>query len=182
MRRFIIAVALLGAAVAARAAPPAPPPLDVEQDGVLRVPDHQLAGAALGDSKIRGCAVAYGGISDMNTFLSAAIPGDDDRSATGRYLRQFTGSRSGQDPAMTAISPARLAARADAPVLLIHGADDSVVSIVESQEMERALRAAGKPVEFVVMKGEDHWLSRDATRKAMLAASVDFVEKYNPPQ
>jgi dipeptidyl aminopeptidase/acylaminoacyl peptidase len=36
-------------------------------------------------------------------------------------------------------------------------------------------------VAFVEIKGEDHWLSRDASRKAVLAASMDFVEKNDPP-
>jgi dipeptidyl aminopeptidase/acylaminoacyl peptidase len=47
--------------------------------------------------------------------------------------------------------------------------------------MQRALMAAGKPVEFVVLPKEDHFLSRDETRLQMLKASVGFVEKYNPP-
>jgi dipeptidyl aminopeptidase/acylaminoacyl peptidase len=47
--------------------------------------------------------------------------------------------------------------------------------------MAAALRAAGKPVEMVELRGEDHWLSRGATRLQMLQATVAFVEKYNPP-
>ncbi len=58
---------------------------------------------------------------------------------------------------------------------------DSVVDIAQSQAMAKALQKAGKPVQFVVLDGEDHWLSGEATRTAMLKAMVDFVEKYNPP-
>jgi dipeptidyl aminopeptidase/acylaminoacyl peptidase len=47
--------------------------------------------------------------------------------------------------------------------------------------MADALKKAGKPVEVQVMPGEDHWLSRGATRTAMLQAAVAFVEKHNPP-
>jgi dienelactone hydrolase len=127
------------------------------------------------------CAVSYGGVSDVNALLNKDIPNDDDRSAEGRTLREVTGSKSNGDPAMAAISPARLAARADAPILLMYGTDDSVVAPSQSEEMARSLRAVGKPVELVAFKSEDHWLSRDATRKAVLAASVAFVEKYDPP-
>jgi dipeptidyl aminopeptidase/acylaminoacyl peptidase len=35
-------------------------------------------------------------------------------------------------------------------------------------------------VEFITMPGEDHWLSREVTRQAMLTAAVAFVEKHNP--
>jgi dipeptidyl aminopeptidase/acylaminoacyl peptidase len=47
--------------------------------------------------------------------------------------------------------------------------------------MADALRAAGKPVELVELAGEDHWLSNGATRLQMLQATVDFLEKNNPP-
>ena len=70
--------------------------------------------------------------------------------------------------------------RADAPILLIHGKDDTVVPFSQSQAMAAALKAAGKPVELVVMPNEDHWLSREQTRIGMLTAAVAFVEKYNP--
>ena len=46
--------------------------------------------------------------------------------------------------------------------------------------MQRALTSAGKPVEYVELSGEDHWLSRSETRLAMLQAVVTFVEKHNP--
>ncbi|HWD67543.1 MAG TPA: hypothetical protein VG227_06230, partial [Caulobacteraceae bacterium] len=38
----------------------------------------------------------------------------------------------------------------------------------------------GKPYEFVTLAGEDHWLSRGATRIQMLKALVDFLQKNNP--
>jgi dipeptidyl aminopeptidase/acylaminoacyl peptidase len=44
------------------------------------------------------------------------------------------------------------------------------------------LRRAGKPYEFVALPNEDHFLSREITRTAMLKAAVSFVEKYNPPE
>jgi len=124
------------------------------------------------------CAVSYGGVFDLNYFLNWETP--DDRNATARFWFRFLGARSNDDPSLHDLSPARLAERADAPILLIHGADDTVVPIGQSREMERVLRHAGKPVEFILLKGEDHWLSQDATRKAMLSAAVGFVEKYNP--
>jgi len=81
---------------------------------------------------------------------------------------------------LNAISPVKQAAKADAPILLIHGKDDTVVPIEESYAMERALKSAGKRVELVVMPGEDHWLSSEATRLLMLRSAVDFIERNNP--
>jgi dipeptidyl aminopeptidase/acylaminoacyl peptidase len=67
-----------------------------------------------------------------------------------------------------------------APVLLIHGKDDTVVPYEQSDVMADALKHAGKTVELVTLKHEDHWLSRSATRQQMLEASVAFLQKYNP--
>jgi len=66
-------------------------------------------------------------------------------------------------------------------VLLIHGKDDTIVPYEQSQILERALKKAGKPVELVTLEGEDHNLSRGATRLQMLQATIAFLEKHNPP-
>ena len=140
-----------------------------------------LAGVTVQQGLYR-CAVSFGGISDLNYMLNTVAPADsDDRNPSTRYWRKFMGVRDNDDPSLHALSPARLADHADAPILLIHGVDDSVVAIGQSREMARNLRAAGKPVEQLEIKSEDHWLSRDATRKQVLEAMVAFVEKNNPP-
>ena len=78
-------------------------------------------------------------------------------------------------------SPTSFAKRADAPILLIHGKDDTVVPIEQSERMSSALKGAGKPVELIELAGQDHWLTREDTRTATLKASVAFVEMHNPP-
>jgi dipeptidyl aminopeptidase/acylaminoacyl peptidase len=102
-----------------------------------------------------------------------------DNGATGllrRSLEEELGPKSGFD----AISPRKLAGRADAPILLIHGKDDTVVPFDQSERMADALKGAGKPHQLVVLKGEDHWLSRAETRLQMLESAVAFVQKHNP--
>ena len=139
-----------------------------------------LAGVTVQHGLYR-CAVAYGGISDLNSFLEWFSPAQgDDRNAGTRYTRKFLGARGNDDKALHDLSPARLADQADAPILLIHGVDDTVVPIAQARKMEHELQRAGKPEDFVLLKGEDHWLSRDATRKAMLEAAIKFVERYDP--
>jgi len=91
------------------------------------------------------------------------------------------GVENGDDPKLSEISPLSHADNADAPILLIHGTDDTVVPIEQSEDMSDALKAAGKPVTFVKLKSEDHWLSRTETRQQMLSATVDFLERNNPP-
>ena len=79
------------------------------------------------------------------------------------------------------ISPASRAGEADAPVLLIHGRDDTVAPVEQSREMEAALKRAGKPVELVEINGGDHWELHQDARVTTFTDSVAFVLKNNPP-
>ena len=81
---------------------------------------------------------------------------------------------------LSTISPVKLADKADAPILIAYGKDDTVVDIAQSRAMVLALKGAGKPVEVLELPDEDHWLSRQAGRSKLVSASVAFVERYNP--
>jgi dipeptidyl aminopeptidase/acylaminoacyl peptidase len=137
-----------------------------------------LAGATL-DPGVYRCAVSIAGPSDLSQMVGRAQYQQD---ITGeRYWDRFMGASGPGDHHLQDISPAAHADRATIPILLIHGQDDTVVPFGQSQIMERALHGAGKQVDFVVLKSEDHWLSQGATRLQMLQATMDFVEKNNPP-
>jgi dipeptidyl aminopeptidase/acylaminoacyl peptidase len=139
-----------------------------------------LAGVTVQQGLYR-CAVADAGVSDLGDMLTYSAGYRGVPSAGIRYWRAFMGVTSvWENSQVKPISPAELADRADAPILLIHGTSDTVVPIAQSETMEAALKRAGKPVEFVRMENEDHWLSRAETRVQMLKAAVAFVEKYNP--
>ncbi|MEO8925866.1 MAG: S9 family peptidase [Caulobacteraceae bacterium] len=126
------------------------------------------------------CAVSVGGISDLNSMLKWEADRYGERVAALRYTHLYMGVKSNGDARLDAYSPRRLADKADAPILLIWGKDDTVVSIEQSRDFVDALRGQGKPVETLELPGEDHWLSREAGRVQMLTAAVAFVEKNNP--
>ena len=136
-----------------------------------------LAGVAF-DHGVYRCAVSVAGVSDLHKMVqwSAAGLGRQDR-VTQQYWARYMGAVETWD----AVSPALHADAVNAPVLLIHGSDDTVVPFAQSAAMEGALRRAGKPVELITLKSEDHGLSRGATRLEMLRATVDFLAKNNPP-
>jgi dipeptidyl aminopeptidase/acylaminoacyl peptidase len=140
-----------------------------------------LAGVTLQHGLYR-CAVSVAGVSDLGAMRRYDLErsGGSDGELSRYWAKAFHGDAK-DEPSLAAISPAKLADRADAPILLIHGKDDTVVPIDQSQEMEAALKAAGKPVDFIQLTGQDHALSDEATRVQMLQASVDFVLKHNPP-
>lgn len=137
-----------------------------------------LAGATH-DRGVYRCSVSVGGVSDLKRMVtwSSARGG----RSTLRYWTRFMGAEDANDPVLAEFSPVQHAERSEIPILLIHGKDDSVVPLEQSEAMADALRKAGKPVELVVMKGEDHWLSKGATRLETLQATVAFLEKHNPP-
>jgi dipeptidyl aminopeptidase/acylaminoacyl peptidase len=137
-----------------------------------------MAGPTL-DPGVYRCAAAYAGISDMHSFTPWVRSQDGEGSE--RYVIRFLGAESAKDPSLSEISPAAHVDKVTVPMLLIHGKDDTVVPLLQSRIMAQALKAAGKPVDLVILDSTDHWLTRGETRLAMLKAVVAFLEKNNPP-
>jgi dipeptidyl aminopeptidase/acylaminoacyl peptidase len=136
-----------------------------------------LAGATL-DAGVYRCAASVAGPSDLRRFVDTWKRDEGDQGVgSERYWLRYMGPRDG----LAAISPARQVDKATVPILLVHGKDDTVVPYEQSQIMADALMRAGKSVDFVTLKSEDHWLSRGETRLLMLEAVVAFLEKHNPP-
>ncbi len=137
-----------------------------------------LAGATL-DTGVYRCAVSVAGLSDLRRLVRWSARGGDELSS--RYWLRFMGVPSTGDPRLDEISPLRHIDKVTIPILLIHGKDDTVVDFSQSQLMYDALKRAGKDVQFVTLPHEDHWLLTGATRLQMLQATMDFLEKNNPP-
>ena len=137
-----------------------------------------LAGATLQPGLYR-CAVSVAGPSEMRRMV--AWSRDQNDISAQRYWLRFMGADSLHDARLEDISPADHADQVKAPILLIHGKDDTVVPFEQTQIMADALKRAGKPYEVVTLKHEDHWLSHPDTRLQMLQAVIDFLQKNNPP-
>jgi dipeptidyl aminopeptidase/acylaminoacyl peptidase len=127
------------------------------------------------------CAVSVAGISDLAKFLDWYTRGGLSGGRTTRYWDRFFGVSGSSDPILATISPIRHVDAVTAPVLLIHGRDDTVVPYEQSQIMYDAMRRLHKDVQLVTLKKEDHWLSRGETRMQMLEATVAFLRAHDPP-
>lgn len=136
-----------------------------------------LAGVTLQQDVYR-CAVGVAPVTDLASLFSSEVNTGGSTGMLRRSLLEELGPRSGFD----AVSPRRLAAQADAPILLIHGKDDTVVPFDQSERMADALRRSDKPHRLVVLREEDHWLSRADTRLQMLEETLAFVQQHNPAQ
>jgi dipeptidyl aminopeptidase/acylaminoacyl peptidase len=64
---------------------------------------------------------------------------------------------------------------------VIHGRDGTRVLYDQSTDVAKILKRAGNQAELITLYKEDHYLSSSATRLQMLRTSVEFLEKYNPP-
>ncbi|MBY0423721.1 MAG: S9 family peptidase [Parvularculaceae bacterium] len=134
-----------------------------------------LAGGAFTPSLYK-CVVAIAPVSDIPVMLRTEARSSGAQSWVVSYWRKVIGDVRGDIEKLRRISPANNAAAFQAPVLLIHGSNDTVVPIDQSERMARALKAAGKSVDFVRLKGEDHYLSNGETRLEALKAAAAFIE------
>jgi dipeptidyl aminopeptidase/acylaminoacyl peptidase len=140
-----------------------------------------LAGVAFEPSVYR-CAASIAGPTDLKRFLQSTVTAAGSKNnATLRYWDRFMGVNGSGDPRLEKISPALHAEDIKAPVLLIHGRDDTVVPFNQSQLMADAMKKAGRPASLITLKGEDHWMSRSETRMEMITSLVTFLEEHNPP-
>jgi len=134
-----------------------------------------LAGGAY-TPELYKCVAAIAPVSDVKLMLRREKRDWGGNSLTFDYWQKLIGELRKDSAKLEAISPANFAQNFTAPVLLIHGKDDTVVPLIQSRRMENALEKAGKPVEFVLLKKEDHWLSQSETRLQTLKALDQFVE------
>ena len=136
-----------------------------------------LAGATMHPEAYK-CAASIAGVADLGLLLEQLWRTSGDDSAGIGELRAMLGAA--DKGKLNATSPALLVSKATAPLLLIHGDQDTIVAPQQSQVMANALKAAGKPVEYVVLAGENHYMTRSATRTQMLQALETFLAKQLP--
>ena len=77
-----------------------------------------------------------------------------------------------------ATSPRYRAAQVQAPVLLLHGEEDIVVDVYQTEHMAEALRKAGKTVTVVTDVFGIHGLPHAAKRQASYRAVVAFLRRH----
>lgn len=83
----------------------------------------------------------------------------------------------GQHPHDT-VSPVRYAKDISAPVLILHGEDDTNVPVAQATYLHRALRAHGVPHELVVYPGEGHALTGRAAQQDVMHRARDFLLRH----
>lgn len=136
-----------------------------------------LAGGALTPDMYK-CVVSVAGVSHLREMMAEDRRQYGARSQTVTWWEQLIGDPGTQAAAIDAVSPALLADRFKAPVLLTHGAADTVVPIKQSELMHDALRKAQKTVRYIRIDGDDHSLVENASRRQALTALSEFLNEH----
>jgi dipeptidyl aminopeptidase/acylaminoacyl peptidase len=132
-----------------------------------------LAGATLTPERY-ACAVSVNGLSDPEQLLIDATKFNRN-TMNAEWWRRSMGDDVKQ---LRKISPVENAERIRAPILLIHGEEDSVLPVEDSRAFNAKLLRLGKKVHYVELKGDDHWLSSASTRTLMLREIESFLGKH----
>ncbi|MBC7768628.1 MAG: S9 family peptidase [Phycisphaerales bacterium] len=142
-----------------------------------------LAGAAFTPDLYK-CAISIAGDSDLIAMLNAERREEGRGSWAYAYWRRLVGDPSEDRDALIAVSPARQAGNVRVPVLLIHGEDDTVVPLEQSELMRDALTRAGRPVELITIDDAGHsWGSwRREDRQRLLEETDRFLAQHIGPR
>ncbi|MEL6857897.1 MAG: S9 family peptidase [Pseudomonadota bacterium] len=138
-----------------------------------------LAGAVF-TPELYKCVIAIAPVSDLNLMIATTKKERGSNHWAVSYWEDVMAEGDARRKKLKAISPVHFAENAAAPILLLHGDDDTVVPFNQSKIMERALIRAGKPVELIRLKGEDHGLSIASTRLQTLQAMDAFIAEHLP--
>jgi dipeptidyl aminopeptidase/acylaminoacyl peptidase len=111
-----------------------------------------------------------------------------DDSEGYQHLLRIIGDPDKDAVRLDAASPAQhAAAAAKIPVLLIHGEEDVVTPISQSERMAKALDKAGQKTEFIRLPQSGHSGWRMKTERQVLTKVREFLQKnlgpgipYNP--
>ena len=139
-----------------------------------------LAGAAFTPELYR-CAAAIAGVADLRDMLGFEKDRAADSARPCRTGGKRWASRTGSPTDhLNAASPAQHAERVRAPVLLIHGRDDTVVPITQSRIMESALTAQARACSSSCSKARTTGCHGAKTRLQTCKRSTRFSPSISP--
>ncbi|MEZ5565395.1 MAG: S9 family peptidase [Gammaproteobacteria bacterium] len=133
--------------------------------------------AAYRNPELYRCAVSIAGISDLPTMLRydhRFMYWQDWRKWSSRYRGDADSLSLGDVSSLRHVKEMRI------PLLLIHGDDDNVVPVIQSERLANALDDAHKPFTFIRIKDGDHSLDEEDQRLQLLTALDDFLAQNNP--
>jgi dipeptidyl aminopeptidase/acylaminoacyl peptidase len=83
-----------------------------------------------------------------------------------------------QKDLLASLSPIHKIDRIKAPTLVLHGANDTNVPVVEAQQVADTLKKRGVPVDLVLFPDEGHGFRKTPNRVRSTVSLVEWFEKY----
>jgi dipeptidyl aminopeptidase/acylaminoacyl peptidase len=134
-----------------------------------------LAGGAFTPDLYK-CVMAIAGVSDLVEVLK--YEENTGNPEAFKYWKNWLGDPKVDMEELKAASPVNFARKFTAPVLLVHGKYDYTVRPGQSMLMSRALKDAGKPVEFTIVDFEGHSFYLERSRLQLLKDMERFVTQH----
>jgi dipeptidyl aminopeptidase/acylaminoacyl peptidase len=119
------------------------------------------------------CVVGYAGVYDLSLVYKPQNNRWDD--ALGNYFRKTVGSDKAE---LARYSPALLADRIVAPVMLVHGGQDKRAVVENAEKMRDALVKAGRPPEWFLVPTEGHGFYTTKNRTEFYQRLEAFLAKH----
>lgn len=129
-----------------------------------------LMGAAMEPALYR-CAVGYVGVYDLPSMHK-------DDAGVSRWMETWANEWVGERSTLASRSPVNLADRIKVPVFLAAGGEDERAPISHSKKMEKALKAAGTPVETLYFSSEGHGFYTEPHRREYYARLLAFLARH----
>lgn len=120
--------------------------------------------------------VSIAGACDLMETLAFSRSQDGVDSPAYAYWTMTIGDPKTDQAMLEAASPARFADRIKAPVLLIHGAKDTIVDPRQSKIMAAALKRSGKAYDHIELAKVGHRDWKEADLKLILTRSVAHLK------
>src|SRR5579864_401839 len=115
------------------------------------------------------------GIVDFETFFAHTEPW------MAAISKVEYGDPATQRDLLRALSPIHKLDRVRAPTLVLHGANDTNVPVIEAEQVVQALERRGVPVQYVLFPDEGHGFRKIPNRIRATAAIVRWFETYLGP-
>jgi dipeptidyl aminopeptidase/acylaminoacyl peptidase len=86
-----------------------------------------------------------------------------------------------QKEMLRSLSPLNKVDRVQAPTIVLHGANDTNVPVIEAEQTVESLKKRGIPVEYVLFPDEGHGFRKAPNRVRATTAIVEWFERYLTP-
>jgi dipeptidyl aminopeptidase/acylaminoacyl peptidase len=115
------------------------------------------------------------GMADFHTFYANTEPW----IAVAAYSKYGHPERDAE--LLRSLSPIHRFDALRAPLLVVHGENDSNVPVEEAEQVVAAARARGIPVEYLLFREEGHDLARVRNKQLFVARTVEWLSGWLEP-